>query len=193
MLENIPSQSTMIELLGQSLFEVWQALCSAIDEKYDMERLWNTGGKNWTYECKYRRGGKTLCCLYAKSNCIGFMIIFGKDERAKFEDIRDTLSDVVCRQYDEAKTYHDGKWVMFEPTNADEFDDYMKSNLSCNDWCQIKLAKTMLSLNLGNGFINGFDDLIGANLSRYRLMIALAKECDNRDLLMYMLIKKLGN
>lgn len=74
-----------------------------------------------------------------------------------------------------------------------EFDDYMKSNLSCNNWCQIKLAKTMLSLNLGNGFINGFDDLIGANLSRYRLMIALAKECDNRDLLMYMLIKKLGN
>lgn len=74
-----------------------------------------------------------------------------------------------------------------------EFDDYMKSNLSCNDWCQIKLAKTMLSLNLGNGFINGFDDLIGTNLSRYRLMIALAKECDNRDLLMYMLIKKLGN
>lgn len=74
-----------------------------------------------------------------------------------------------------------------------EFDDYMKSNLSCNEWCQIKLAKTMLSLNLGNGFINGFDDLIGANLSRYRLMIALAKECDNRDLLMYMLIKKLGN
>ena len=42
MLENIPTQSTMTELLGQSLFEVWQALCSAIDEKYDMEKLWNT-------------------------------------------------------------------------------------------------------------------------------------------------------
>ena len=61
MLENIPYQSTLTELIGQSLFEVWQALCSAIDEKYDMERLWNTGGKNWTYEYKYRRGGKTLC------------------------------------------------------------------------------------------------------------------------------------
>ena len=55
MLENAPTQSTMTELLGQSLFEVWQELCSAIDEKYDMERLWNTGGKNWTYEYKYRR------------------------------------------------------------------------------------------------------------------------------------------
>ena len=32
MLENIPSQSTMTELLGQPLFEVWQELCSVIDE-----------------------------------------------------------------------------------------------------------------------------------------------------------------
>ena len=126
MLENIPSKSTLIELLGQSLFEVWQELCSAIDEKYEMDRIWNAGGKNWIYEYKYRRGGKTLCSLYAKDNCIGFMIIFGKDERIKFEDIRDTLSNAVCRQYDEAKPYPDGKWVMFEPTNSAEFDDYIK-------------------------------------------------------------------
>lgn len=126
MLENIPSLSDMKELLGQSLFEVWQELCSVIDEKYEMERLWNSGGKNWTYEYKYRRGGKTLCCLYAKSNSVGFMIIFGKDERAKFEDLRDNLSSTVCRQYDEAKTYRDGKWVMFEPTSTAEFEDYMK-------------------------------------------------------------------
>lgn len=32
------------------------------------------------------------------------MIIFGKDERVKFEDIRDTLSASICRQYDEAGT-----------------------------------------------------------------------------------------
>lgn len=126
MLEDIPSQSAMIELLGQSLFEVWQQLCSMIDEKYEMERLWNTGGKKWTYEYKYRKGGKTLCTLYAREKCIGFMIIFGKDERTKFEDIRDTLSTSICRQYDEAKIYRDGKWVMFEPIDTAEFDDYIK-------------------------------------------------------------------
>ena len=126
MLENIPSKLIMTELLGQSLFEVWKELCLVIDEKYEMERLWNTGGKNWNYEYKYRKGGKTLCCLYAKSNCIGFMIIFGKDERTKFENIRDTFSDVVCKQYDEAKTYHDGKWIMFEPTDTTLFNDFMR-------------------------------------------------------------------
>ena len=126
MLEKIPTESSMIELLGRSLYEIWQQLCMTIDKKYEMDRIWNNGGKKWTYEYKYRRGGKTLCCLYAKSNCIGFMIIFGKDERAKFEDIRDTLSDSICKQYDEAKTYRDGKWVMFEPTDTTEFDDYIK-------------------------------------------------------------------
>lgn len=126
MLEKIPSQSVMIDLIGQPLFEVWEALCSVIDEKYEIERLWNSGGKRWTYEYKYRGGGKTLCCLYAKSHCVGFMVIFGKDERAKVEAIRNTLSFAVCKKYDEAKTYHDGKWVMFEPTDKSGFDDYMK-------------------------------------------------------------------
>lgn len=121
-----PSQSTMTELLGQSLFEVWQSLCAAIEARYEMERVWNAGGKKWTYEYKYRRGCKTLCCLYARKNCVGFMVIFGKDERTKFEDMRHTLSDTVCKQYDEAETYRDGKWVMFKPTNTAEFPDYMK-------------------------------------------------------------------
>lgn len=47
MLENAPTQSMMTELLGQPLYKVWKDLCLVIDEKYDMEQLWNTGDKNW--------------------------------------------------------------------------------------------------------------------------------------------------
>ena len=64
MLENIPSQSTMTELLGQSLLEVWQGLCLAIDEKYEMERLWNTGGKNT--ECFVALAGIVLYIKFRK-------------------------------------------------------------------------------------------------------------------------------
>ena len=126
MLENIPSQKTMTELLGQSMFEIWQRLCLAIDEKYEMERIWNTGGKNWIYEYKYRKGGKTLCALYAKENCIGFMIILGKEERTKFEIDRKNYSTKVQEIYDKSQTYHDGKWIMFEPKDTTLFDDFIK-------------------------------------------------------------------
>lgn len=124
--ENAPSRAELAGLLGEALLEVWQGLCAAIEERYDMERIWSSGGKNWAYEYKFRRGGKTLCCMYAKSRRVGFMIIFGKEERAKFEYIRGSLSAPVCAQFDGAKTYHDGKWVMFEPANSSEFEDYMK-------------------------------------------------------------------
>ena len=75
-----PSEEALTELIGARLLEVWQTLDATINQSYDMEQTWGSGGKKWTYEYKYRRGGKTLCCLYAKSNCIGFMIIFGKHE-----------------------------------------------------------------------------------------------------------------
>ena len=67
MLDKIPNIDDMIALVGQSLYDVWQKLCSAIDEQYDMDCIWNSGGKAWTYEYKYRRGGKTLCALYART------------------------------------------------------------------------------------------------------------------------------
>ncbi|WP_419025514.1 DUF3788 domain-containing protein [Emergencia sp.] len=126
MLDKIPGSEEMTTLVGQDLYDVWQKLCIAIEEKYDMECLWNKGGKAWTYEYKYRRGGKTLCALYAKENCVGFMIIFGKDERAKVEAVREKLSEEVQKNYDEAKTYHDGKWVMFEPVDTSMFDDFIQ-------------------------------------------------------------------
>ena len=124
--EKIPTKEELVALIGQPLFEVWIKLRDLIESNYDMERLWNSGGKKWTYEYKYRRGGKSLCALYARENVFGFMIIFGKDERAKFEANRNEYSLEVQRIYDESTTYHDGKWMMFELTDTSLFADMEK-------------------------------------------------------------------
>lgn len=114
MLEKIPTSEDMTALIGQTLYAAWGRFCTAIEGKYDMDRLWNSGGNKWDYEYKYRKGGKTLCALYAKEMCIGLLIIFGRDEREKVDAIRGTLSPVTLEVYDSATTYHDGKWVMFD-------------------------------------------------------------------------------
>ena len=113
MLDKIPNTEEITALVGQSLYDVWNKLCILIDEKYEMECQWN-------------EGGKTLCALYARKNCIGFMVIFGKDERAKFEKERNNYSKQVQKIYDEAQTYRDGKWVMFEPTDTSMFHDLIQ-------------------------------------------------------------------
>lgn len=124
MLEKIPTVSEMKELIGNHKFKIWTELCEMIDSLYEMEHIWNSGGKAWKYEYKYRRGGKTLCALYARENCLGFMIIFGKAERERFETNRENYSEVVQKVYDDATTYHDGKWMMFEPDNSDSIQDF---------------------------------------------------------------------
>ena len=126
MLDTIPNEEEMTALVGRSLYDVWDKLCALIDEKYDMDRLWDKGGKAWKYEYKYRRGGKTLCALYARENCVGFMIILGKGERLKFEADRENYGEEVKEIYDKAQTYRDGKWIMFEPVDTSLFHDFIK-------------------------------------------------------------------
>ncbi len=124
--DTAPTAEELTNLLGKSLFEIWNHLVVLIDKYYDTEHQWNSGGKAWKWEYKYRRGGKTLCSLYARENCIGFMIIFGKEERAKFEADRADYSKETQTVYDEAKTYPDGKWILFEPKTTILFEDFIR-------------------------------------------------------------------
>ena len=50
MLDTIPNEEEMTALVGKSLYNVWKKLCAFIDEQYDMDCLWNKGGKAWKYE-----------------------------------------------------------------------------------------------------------------------------------------------
>lgn len=120
-----PTDSEMLALIGAEKLEIWKELCEFIENKYDMNVAWNSGGKAWKYECKYSRGGKTLCALYANDDKAGFMIIFGRAEREIVENIRHEFNDKTMINYDEAKTYRDGKWVMF-PLDKSLIADYIQ-------------------------------------------------------------------
>ena len=119
----IPTPEALEALIGKELYDIWTSLHQLIEQKYNMEQMWNHGGKKWTYEYKYRRGGKTLCALYAKEQTIGFMVILGKDERTKFESMREMFSNAAQKIYDETTTFHDGKWLMFELKDTSLFND----------------------------------------------------------------------
>lgn len=54
------------------------------------------------------------------------MVTLGKDERARFEADRSEYSESDQKVYDDSKTYHDGKWLMFEPVDTSLFSDFMR-------------------------------------------------------------------
>lgn len=72
---------------------------------------------------KYRKGGKTLCALYAKEKTLGLWLSWEKMTGAKFEIQRGQFSNEVQMIYDAATTFHDGKWIMFELKDTKLFND----------------------------------------------------------------------
>lgn len=124
-MENVKKEE-LEKLVGIEKVNIFHNIVNEITKLYDVEQIWNNGGKKWTYEYKFRKGVKTLCAFYFKDNTLGFMIIFGKDERTKVEKIRNELSLNVLETYDNAETFHDGKWVMFNITNNLIIEDLKK-------------------------------------------------------------------
>ena len=123
----MPQQTTFLQetkaLLGETLFPVWEELCRFIDERYEMEHLWNYGGKQWQYEYKFRRGGKTLCALYAREDTIGVLVVLGKAEQEKFISQLSGFSGEVRALFEETPAYHDGKWLMLLPRDTSVLQD----------------------------------------------------------------------
>lgn len=121
----IPSleKDVLEKLLGSDLLPVWNQLEITISALYTLNEEWHTANKGKSYELKYRKAGKTVVSLfphYPHENKIGVMIIFGKNERQLFEAEENSFSQQTRNTYHEAKTYHDGKWVMFSVPD-DEF------------------------------------------------------------------------
>ncbi len=124
-MENI-CREELERLVGINKVNIFYHITDVITSLYETEQIWNNGGKKWTYEYKFRKSGKTLCAFYFKENTLGFMIIFGKDERIKVEEIRNELSSDVIKTYDDAQTFHDGKWVMLNITDYSISEDIKK-------------------------------------------------------------------
>jgi hypothetical protein len=111
MLEKIPSHEDIEKLIGCSAVAAWDELIEYVVANYELESIWDDGGKHAIWEVKYRRSGKTLCAFYVKDGYFTILIVFGKSEREKFELRKGDFSSEVVELYENTHQYHDGRWL----------------------------------------------------------------------------------
>ena len=114
MLEKIPTAEELNYIMGEKVFKNWCAINNFILKNYNMDILWNSGGKTGVYELKYRKSGKTFCALYPREQGMRVLIIFGKGERDKFESSREDFSEYINNFYNNTQQYHDGAWLYLD-------------------------------------------------------------------------------
>lgn len=121
-----PSIQDIQKLIGPDTDPVWHHFETFARQAYQPDFVWYDGGKAGMYELKFQKGGKTLFSLFARANNVRLMLIFGKAEQAVFEQNRACFSTFVQTIYDTSKTYHDGKWMMFDDVNLKMVPDLEK-------------------------------------------------------------------
>lgn len=119
-------QTILTPLIHEEGYTCWNTLIKAIQEHYEMDEVCKKITSKWDYEYKFSRSKKTLCALYAKQDVYGFMLIYGKKERAVFEEQRVSFPHPIQEVYDQTPTYHDGKWMMFTNFTQDDIPVFLQ-------------------------------------------------------------------
>ena len=124
---SIKPYKQVAEMLGEAR-HAWEKLTGYIRFYYVMDELWDEGNPTHKHynNLRFRRGGKTLITLCIREGYFLACVVLGKDERAKFDEQRETFGEDACKIYDEAHTYHDGKWLGFEVRDASFIDDIIR-------------------------------------------------------------------
>ncbi|MCL2547197.1 MAG: DUF3788 domain-containing protein [Oscillospiraceae bacterium] len=111
-------------MLGQAS-SAWEKLTGAIRYHYVMDENWAEGNSTHKHynNLYFKRGGKTLVMLCIREGYFIACVVFGKEERKKFDEQREMFGEAICEEYDEAETYHDGKWLGFDVHNESLIED----------------------------------------------------------------------
>ena len=80
-------------------------------------------GKYYDIDClKFKQGKKTILSINIQEDRYDFQIIFGKNEREKFEIHRNEFPKEIQEQYDNERTLHDGKWLLIPVDNMEALE-----------------------------------------------------------------------
>lgn len=123
MIENSapPEDAAVRDWIGPEAFEQWAALRSWIGKAYAgvFAPEWLYGGKKHGWYLRYKKS-RAFCSFLPEFRRFSVLVVLGQAERQKFEARRDSWPPEIIRLYDEAHTYHDGKWLTVAVSSGED-------------------------------------------------------------------------
>ena len=115
-----PTPKQIESWMGRKAYGFWTRVSKMISQSYPdvFTPEWLFGGKKHGWSLRYKKS-KSFCTLIPEKNRFVLVIVFGAADRSKVETIRHELSVRIRKAYDEAPTYHDGKWLLVSVDSED--------------------------------------------------------------------------
>ena len=118
-----PTEKDILRFLEKPASIAWIDLRSFLDINYDFVPETTFYGKKYGWTVRYRRSGKTLCSLFPEKGSFTILLVFGKNEIQKFEELELEFSQEIVQLYENTKKLHDGKWLWIRVHKSEELED----------------------------------------------------------------------
>lgn len=106
-----PTDEAMTTYIGQPIAEAWTGLRRFLVDTYEIEPIFNSGGKKYGWNLQHRKGGRPLCEMYPENGSFTTLVILGKAELAHALERLETFGPLVQRALVETPRLHDGCWM----------------------------------------------------------------------------------
>ena len=115
-----PTPAEIADVLGPAA-RFWERLTEHVEESYGIEPAYIPPSKNYGWDVKYRKGGRTLVSLTPDRDALTALVVLGAAETEAARDL--DFGDQVRRVFDEAQQYHDGRWLFIRLESDRDVDD----------------------------------------------------------------------
>jgi len=121
--KSIPTERDILALVGKKA-KLWEMLRDYLAANYDHVPELSIGKDGHDLTFRYRKGGKTLVTLEPEKGGFKVLVVLGREEDAKARDV--DLSPNVKGIYENAKQFHDGRWLWIRPKTKAELESIKK-------------------------------------------------------------------
>lgn len=110
-----PTDVEIADALGPAA-PLWERLTTFVTDSYGVEPAFVPPSRNYGWEVKYRKGGKTLVSLTPDEGGFTALVVLGKQETESARGL--ALGQHVRRVFEEARQLRDGRWL-FVPVESE--------------------------------------------------------------------------
>ncbi|MCL2234284.1 MAG: DUF3788 domain-containing protein [Firmicutes bacterium] len=132
--------------------DAWERLTGHVRNYYELDELWQGGNPNHKHHSNlyFKKNGKTILTLCLREGFFIVYVVFGKEERERFEATRGMFEGVIYNKYDNAEIYHDGKWLAFD-VKKDEKSESLIDDIFQLIQIKLKPNRTIVSKSTMSG------------------------------------------
>lgn len=123
--QSIPGEQEIIDLMGDNAM-YWVEIHDFINQNYDFEKQLAFFSKNYGWTVRYRKSKKTLVSCFPENGAFSVLLVLGRAEAEKVNQIRDELCKSFLEVFDTTEQLRDGRWLWFRVLKQQDLDSLIK-------------------------------------------------------------------